>query len=130
MTFETLSTILTIEDLNYDNLCDLTINCDTGQHSQFLRCFCPWGCSLLLLIPGQNLGRKYSDTNGMHAGSFFVHVMFPFHSGMVTKLRFPDFCSQEIFVINGGKIIFYNIVGKSGFFLVLTPFIHLSQFFF
>ena len=23
----------------YDNLCDLTINCDTGQHSQFLRCF-------------------------------------------------------------------------------------------
>ena len=23
-----------------DNLCYLTINCDTGQHSQFLRCFC------------------------------------------------------------------------------------------
>ena len=23
----------------HDNLCDLTINCDTGQHSQFLRCF-------------------------------------------------------------------------------------------
>ena len=23
----------------YDNLCYLTINCDTGQHSQFLRCF-------------------------------------------------------------------------------------------
>ena len=22
-----------------DNLCYLTINCDTGQHSQFLRCF-------------------------------------------------------------------------------------------
>ena len=90
--------------------------------------FCPWGCFFLLLILGQNVGQKYSDTNGMHAGSFFVHVMFPFHSGMVTKLRFPDFCSQEIFVIYGGKIIFYNIVGKSGLFLVLTPFIHLSQF--
>ena len=37
MTFETLITILTIENL--DNLCYLTINCDTGQHSQFLRCF-------------------------------------------------------------------------------------------
>ena len=24
---------------NHDNLCYLTINCDTGQHSQFLRCF-------------------------------------------------------------------------------------------
>ena len=23
----------------HDNLCCLTINCDTGQHSQFLRCF-------------------------------------------------------------------------------------------
>ena len=23
---------------NHDNLCYLTINCDTGQHSQFLRC--------------------------------------------------------------------------------------------
>ena len=34
VTFETLITILTI-----DNLCYLTINCDTGQHSQFLRCF-------------------------------------------------------------------------------------------
>ena len=38
-TFETLSTILTIENLNSDNLSYLTINCDTGQHSQFLRCF-------------------------------------------------------------------------------------------
>ena len=25
-----------------DNLCYLTINCDTGQHSQFLRCFFLW----------------------------------------------------------------------------------------
>ena len=25
----------------HDNLCDLTINCDTGQHLQFLRCFSP-----------------------------------------------------------------------------------------
>ena len=24
---------------NHDNLCYLTINCDTGQHSQFLQCF-------------------------------------------------------------------------------------------
>ena len=38
-TFETLSTILTIENLNSDNHSYLTINCDTGQHSQFLRCF-------------------------------------------------------------------------------------------
>ena len=38
-TFETLITILTIENLNSDNHSYLTINCDTGQHSQFLRCF-------------------------------------------------------------------------------------------
>ena len=38
-TFETLSTILTIENLNSVNHFYLTINCDTGQHSQFLRCF-------------------------------------------------------------------------------------------
>ena len=38
-TFETLSTILTIENLNSDNHSYMTINCDTGQHSQFLRCF-------------------------------------------------------------------------------------------
>ena len=44
MTFETLITILTIENLNSWKPFYLTINCDTGQHSQFLRCF-------LLLVP-------------------------------------------------------------------------------
>ena len=39
LTFETLITILTIENLNSDNHFYLTVNCDTGQHSQFLRCF-------------------------------------------------------------------------------------------
>ena len=34
-----------------DNFCYLTINCDTGQHSQFLRCF-----SLVLFILCQQLG--------------------------------------------------------------------------
>ena len=38
MTFETLITILTIENFDSDNHCYLTIDCDTGQHSQFLRC--------------------------------------------------------------------------------------------
>ena len=37
--FETLITIRTIEKLNSDNHGYLTINCGTGQHSQFLRCF-------------------------------------------------------------------------------------------
>ena len=36
LTFETSITILTIENLNSINHCYLTINCDTGQHSQFL----------------------------------------------------------------------------------------------
>ena len=36
LTFETLITILTIENLNSDNL---TIKSDTGHHWQFLRCF-------------------------------------------------------------------------------------------
>ena len=39
VTFETLRTILTIEKLNSVNHSYLTINFDTGQHSQFLRCF-------------------------------------------------------------------------------------------
>ena len=38
-TFETSITILTIENLNSISHCYLTINCDTGQHSQFLWCF-------------------------------------------------------------------------------------------
>ena len=41
MTFATLITILTKQLRAWinDNLCSLTINCDTGQHSQFLQCF-------------------------------------------------------------------------------------------
>ena len=39
LTFETLITILTIENLNSDNHFYLTINFDTGQHSQYL-----WFC--------------------------------------------------------------------------------------
>ena len=39
LTFETLITILTIDNLNSDKHSYLTINRDTGQHSQFLRCF-------------------------------------------------------------------------------------------
>ena len=38
LTFETLITILTIESLNSVNHSYLTINCDAGQHLQFLRC--------------------------------------------------------------------------------------------
>ena len=39
LTFETLITILTIENMNSENHSYLIINCDTGQHSQFLRSF-------------------------------------------------------------------------------------------
>ena len=38
VTFETLITILTIENLNSRNICDLTIKSDTGQNSQYFRC--------------------------------------------------------------------------------------------
>ena len=44
LTFETLITILLIENLNSVNHSYLTINCDTGQHSQFLRCFTKLQC--------------------------------------------------------------------------------------
>ena len=39
VTIETLIKILTIENLNSWNLCYLTIKSDSGQHSQFFRCF-------------------------------------------------------------------------------------------
>ena len=44
-TFETLAKILTTENMNschefHDNLCFLIFESDTGQHSQFLQCFC------------------------------------------------------------------------------------------
>ena len=39
LTFETLITILTIENLNSDHLWDLAIKSDAGQHLQFLQCF-------------------------------------------------------------------------------------------
>ena len=38
LTSETLITILTIENLHSVNHSYLTINCDTGQHSQLLQC--------------------------------------------------------------------------------------------
>ena len=44
---------------NHDNLCYLTINCDTGQHSQFLRCFPRY--------PGRQEGKKDGP---------FYHVWF------------------------------------------------------
>ena len=70
-TFETLSTILTIGNLNSDNYSYLTINCDTGQHSQFLRCFIWWQRKLsrfaksvdgnnILLLPPPSLGTRWS----------------------------------------------------------------------
>ena len=39
----------------HDNLCYLTINCDTGQHSQFLRCFLGVICIPQLSIKHQNI---------------------------------------------------------------------------
>ena len=54
----------------HDNLCYLTINCDTGQHSQFLRClflslkqFCKslYVWCLVILTPELNY-RKGKDT--------------------------------------------------------------------
>ena len=34
----------------HDNLCYLTINCDTGQHSQFLRCFGYFSVEISLVL--------------------------------------------------------------------------------
>ena len=50
LTFETLITILTIENLNSVNHSYLTINCDAGQHPQFLRCFYHLLFNIFLLI--------------------------------------------------------------------------------
>ena len=44
MTFEKLITILKIENLNSYDHCYLTINCDTGQHSQLLQCLLSKKC--------------------------------------------------------------------------------------
>ena len=43
----------------HDNHCYLTINCDTGQHSQFLQCFGHWAKYTSQKIQLQNAG---SDT--------------------------------------------------------------------
>ena len=74
-TFETLITILTIENLN-DNICDLTIKCNTGQHSKFLRRFSkvcfeilfqasifpPLRWSVYCILPGPILRGKYPSS--------------------------------------------------------------------
>ena len=68
VTFETLITILTIENLNSWQSCYLTINCDTEQHLQFLRCFSTlsakpnWNIETGLVWYGEN-GKKLSVLN-------------------------------------------------------------------
>ena len=56
---ETLITILTIDNLNSDNLCDLTINSDTGQHSQFFQC---------LVEREEKVQRRFADSFQMIKG--------------------------------------------------------------
>ena len=50
LTFETLFTILAIENLNSVNHSYPTINCDTGQHLQILRCYGPQKLCFAFLI--------------------------------------------------------------------------------
>ena len=52
----------------YDNLCYLTINCDTGQHSQFLLCFNTRlkFLTLALQIWPENISTNNAQTNSTH----------------------------------------------------------------
>ena len=70
LTFETLITILTIENLNSVNHSYLTINCDTGQHSQFLRC-------LLSLTNSMRLASRTPHLDSITV-SVFVDIFIEF----------------------------------------------------
>ena len=73
MTFATLITTLTIENLD---LCYMTINCDTGQHSQFLRCFYDTSSGLdgggSAEAASQPQRQKRTKSKGKFDRSFFV----------------------------------------------------------
>ena len=71
----------------HDNLCYLTINCDTGQHSQFLRCFLflltsehpcfpRYACWLIdekHLIKGKVTHLRQANIYNKNTCSFFYH---------------------------------------------------------
>ena len=49
----------------HDNLCDLRINCDSGQHSQFLQCF-QYHYSKFLQMPIKVWKQVFSGVNTCH----------------------------------------------------------------
>ena len=53
-----------------DNLCYLTINCDTGQHSQFLRCFFYLACKHSLIVANPFLKVKVNTLSSLFCKSY------------------------------------------------------------
>ena len=63
----------------HDNLCYLTINCDSGQHSQFLRCFRHWECIVnrcqsAKLFPKINLNQLLLECSSEQFFSFGLNL--------------------------------------------------------
>ena len=78
----------------HDNLWDLTINCDTGQHSQFLRCFClQANGSVWLLVLVHVKSRSWSSSKvGWNWTVFASHYL------TITRIPFMLISNEEIFL--------------------------------
>ena len=93
----------------HNNLCDLTINCDTGQHSQFLRCL-NYNNSVSILLYYQRwwrLGRRrnyispsrFTQHYILHMGSAHLKILqtgAPIFGEMIDHLEFGIF----LFILN------------------------------
>ena len=81
---------------NTDNLCYLTINCDTGQHSQFLRCFCR-DFAILSTFLGGPVRSHPIDVAKVHPNSLiqiFIHS-FGRHRKLIKYIGTADFSKGE-----------------------------------
>ena len=91
--FETLITILTIENLNADNHSYLTINCDTGQHSRCLLNNLLYGEPLEGCLPFILLSQTEDCSKGKAKGDG-ISAKMVFNAG-VTKLFVSEFFTRE-----------------------------------
>ena len=88
-TLETLITILTIENLNSDHLCDLTIKSDAGQHLQFLRCLWRWALKYYNKVPFTfSIFMYFRNKLNFYWFSFFRYS-FKFSKTKLTLLMWP-----------------------------------------
>ena len=89
VTIETLIKILTIENLNSDHLCDLTIKSHAGQHLQFINIARRWALKYYNKVPFTfSIFMYFRNRFNFYWFSFFRYP-FKFSKTKLTLLMWP-----------------------------------------